>query len=45
VAQKDSARNALIVVQRHEQHRLEAGGGDRPLNWLCAAHSGSFSAA
>jgi len=46
VAHKDPARNALIVVQRHEQHRLEAGAvGTGALNWLCAALSGSFDAA
>jgi tRNA-uridine 2-sulfurtransferase len=45
VAHKDTARNALIVVQRHEQHRLEAGAvATGPLNWLCAARSGSFDA-
>jgi tRNA-specific 2-thiouridylase len=46
VAQKDSARNALIVVQRHDQHRLEADAvATGALNWLCAAPSGSFEAA
>jgi tRNA-specific 2-thiouridylase len=45
VARKDSARNALIVVQRHEQHRLEASAvATGPLNWLCAARAGSFEA-
>jgi len=45
VAHKDSSRNALIVVQRHEQHRLEAGAvATGPLNWLCAAPAGSFTA-
>jgi tRNA-specific 2-thiouridylase len=46
VAHKDSARNALIVVQRHEQHRLEARAvATGPLNWLCAERRGSFDAA
>jgi tRNA-specific 2-thiouridylase len=45
VAHKDGARNALIVVQRHEQHRLEASAvATGPLNWLCAARAGSFEA-
>jgi tRNA-specific 2-thiouridylase len=45
VAHKDTARNALIVVQRHEQHRLEARAvATGPLNWLCAARSASFDA-
>jgi len=46
VAQKDTQRNALIVVQRHEQHRLEASAvATGPLNWLCAERSGAFEAA
>jgi len=45
VAHKDTARNALIVVQRHEQHRLEASAvATGPLNWLCAARTGNFDA-
>jgi tRNA-uridine 2-sulfurtransferase len=45
VAHKDGARNALIVVQRHEQNRLEADAVmTGALNWLCAARSGSFDA-
>jgi tRNA-specific 2-thiouridylase len=45
VAYKDSARNALVVVQRHEQHRLEARAvATGPLNWLCAARADSFQA-
>jgi tRNA-specific 2-thiouridylase len=35
----------MIVVQRHEQHRLEASAvATGPLNWLCAARAGSFEA-
>jgi tRNA-specific 2-thiouridylase len=46
VAHKDPQRNALIVVQRHEQQRLAAGAvATGPLNWLCAARSGRFEAA
>jgi tRNA-specific 2-thiouridylase len=46
VAHKDTARNALIVVQRHEQHRLEADAVTTgPLNWLCSPRSGSFDGA
>ncbi len=38
VAIKEPARNALIVVQRHEQHRLEADAlVTAPLNWLAPA--------
>jgi tRNA-specific 2-thiouridylase len=45
VAHKDGARNALTVVQRHEQHRLEADAVTTgPINWLCAARVGSFEA-
>jgi tRNA-specific 2-thiouridylase len=46
VAHKDRQRNALIVVQRHDQHRLEAGAVTTgPINWLCEARTGSFQAA
>jgi tRNA-specific 2-thiouridylase len=46
VAHKDASRNALIVVQRHEQHRLEARAlSTAALNWLCAARHGRFRAA
>jgi tRNA-specific 2-thiouridylase len=46
VAHKDHERNALIVVQRHEQHRLEADAvATGPLNWLCERRSGGFDAA
>jgi len=45
VAHKDSARNALIVVQRHQQHLFEARAvAVTALNWLCAARSGEFAA-
>ena len=45
VAHKDSGRNALIVIQRHEQHRLDADAvGTGPLNWLCSPRSDSFDA-
>jgi tRNA-specific 2-thiouridylase len=45
VAHKDMQRNALIVVQRHEQYRLEAGAvATGPLNWLCAVPAASFTA-
>ncbi|HEX4024622.1 MAG TPA: tRNA 2-thiouridine(34) synthase MnmA [Steroidobacteraceae bacterium] len=45
VADKIPARNALIVVQRHEQWRLEAHGVRvGRLNWLCAERYGGFSA-
>ncbi|HEV7985857.1 MAG TPA: tRNA 2-thiouridine(34) synthase MnmA [Steroidobacteraceae bacterium] len=45
VARKDQPRNALIVLQRHEQHRLEATAvSTAPLNWLSAKRSGSFAA-
>jgi len=45
VAAKEPARNALRVVQRHEQHRLDASAlyGGAP-NWLCAARGGEFPA-
>jgi tRNA-specific 2-thiouridylase len=45
VARKDTARNALIVVQQHEQHWLDVGaircGG---INWLCPPREGRFAA-
>jgi tRNA-uridine 2-sulfurtransferase len=45
VALKDPARNALIVVQRHEQQILEAiSVRTAPLNWLSAARCGAFAA-
>jgi tRNA-specific 2-thiouridylase len=45
VARKDAARNALIVVQRHEQHRLETQVvATGPINWLWVAPNGPFSA-
>jgi tRNA-specific 2-thiouridylase len=45
VARKDIARNALIVVQRHEQHWLDANAIEcGHINWLCGARSGSFPA-
>jgi tRNA-specific 2-thiouridylase len=45
VARKDSARNALIVVQRREQHWLNADAVlCGPINWLCAARTGVFNA-
>ena len=45
VAHKDTARNALIVVQRHEQRWLEASTvSTGPLNWLCAPRGGPFHA-
>jgi tRNA-specific 2-thiouridylase len=45
VARKDSERNALIVVQRHEQHWLDASAiACGRINWLCAARGGAFSA-
>lgn len=45
VARKDAARNALIVVQRHEQHWLDADAVQcGPINWLCAARRGTFAA-
>jgi tRNA-specific 2-thiouridylase len=44
VALKDQERNTLVVLQRHEQHRLDAGAlTTAPLNWLCAPRSGSFA--
>jgi len=45
VARKDRERNALIVVQRHEQHWLDATAiACGPINWLCSARTGSFAA-
>ena len=45
VAFKDPSRNALIVLQRHEQHRLDAAAvSTAPLNWLGDERSGSFAA-
>jgi tRNA-uridine 2-sulfurtransferase len=45
VAQKDQPRNALIVVQRGEQHRLEAAELDTaPVNWLGPQRTGTFPA-
>ena len=45
VARKDAGRNALIVVQRHEQHWLDAGAIEcGRINWLCAAREDVFHA-
>jgi tRNA-specific 2-thiouridylase len=45
VAHKDTERNTLIVVQRHERHRFEASAVTTgALNWLCPPRSGSFEA-
>jgi len=45
VAHKDAARNALIIAQRHEQHRFDAAAvSTAPLNWLADARHGSFEA-
>jgi tRNA-specific 2-thiouridylase len=45
VAHKDGARNALIVVQRHEQHRLEVSCvATGPMNWLCSTPAGRLDA-
>jgi tRNA-specific 2-thiouridylase len=45
VARKQIERNALIVVQRHEQHWLDASAvACGHINWLCAPRSGSFPA-
>ena len=45
VALKDQARNTLIVLQRHERHRLDASAvSTARLNWLSAPRSGTFSA-
>ncbi len=44
VARKDQARNTLIVVQRHEQHCLDALAlTTARLNWLSAPRRGSFA--
>lgn len=40
VARKDASRNALIVVQRHEQQQLATSAlRTGPVNWLCAPQS------
>jgi tRNA-specific 2-thiouridylase len=45
VARKESARNALLVVQRHEQQRLESSAiGTGALHWLSAPRRGMFAA-
>jgi tRNA-specific 2-thiouridylase len=45
VARKDIERNALIVVQRHEQHWLDADEVVcERINWLCAPRRGTFRA-
>ncbi|HEY6452163.1 MAG TPA: tRNA 2-thiouridine(34) synthase MnmA [Steroidobacteraceae bacterium] len=45
VAIKEQARNALVVVQRHEQRRLDARALDTArLNWLSAPRQGTFLA-
>jgi tRNA-specific 2-thiouridylase len=45
VAHKNNARNALIVVQRHQQHLFEARAvAVAAPNWLCAPRSGEFAA-
>jgi len=45
VALKQPARNALIVLQRHEQLRLDAESVQvSQLNWLCAAPADPFDA-
>src|ERR1700733_1877547 len=45
VAHKDRERNALIVVQRHEQHWLDADEVVcQGINWLCAPRRGTFRA-
>jgi tRNA-specific 2-thiouridylase len=45
VALKDQARNALVVLQRHEQHRLDASAvSTARLHWLSAPRSGCFAA-
>jgi tRNA-specific 2-thiouridylase len=44
VARKDQASNCLIVLQRHEQQRLDAVAlSTGPLNWLCAPPAGRIS--
>jgi len=45
VAAKLPARNALLVVQRHEQHRLEARRVHiGRIRWLCAPRGAGFTA-
>ena len=45
VAGKAPERNALIVVQRQDQWRLEANVVHvGPINWLCTGRAGRFSA-
>jgi tRNA-uridine 2-sulfurtransferase len=45
VARKEPARNALLVVQRHEQQRLEASSvATGALHWLSPPRHGSFPA-
>jgi tRNA-specific 2-thiouridylase len=46
VCGKASERNALIVIQQHEQWRLQSRRiRIGAINWLCAARVGSFTAA
>ena len=46
VALKDQKRNALIVLQQHDQHRLDASSVSAArLNWLTTARTGTFAAA
>jgi len=45
VLAKVPERNALIVVQRHQQHELEAAAVRvADINWLCAARTAPFRA-
>ena len=45
VALKDQPRNTLVVLQRHQQHRLNAVAvTTAPLNWLVGPRGGSFGA-
>lgn len=45
VALKDPQRNAIIVVQRHEQHRLDSTAVlTAPINWLTERRRGGFPA-
>jgi tRNA-specific 2-thiouridylase len=45
VARKERGRNALLVVQRHEQQRLESSEiGTGALHWLSAPRRGIFPA-
>lgn len=45
VALKDPQRNAIVVVQRHEQHRLDATAVlTAPINWLADRRSSRFAA-